>query len=321
MICIQEKNKNTSKLGEIQKLMKVIRKLRNRFLPVYNRLLKVFHAQPPILSNEETIRQLAEGKSLGRFGDGEMMLILKQGDLAFQKQDPTLQARLEEVLSSTEGDFLVGLPGIFTDKDLADRNEASREFWEINLLATRREWYRRIHFSHHYANSTFTRNYVTLKDKSAAESYFHAVKSIWESRKVLVIEGSKSRVGVGNSLFSNAAEIKRILCPSVNAFDAYQEILAQACSAPKDYLILIALGPTATVLAYDLHMAGYQAIDIGHIDIEFEWFLHQSDQREQIPGKYVAEAGGMEEDTLQDDQLYRAQIIQTVGTEPEEKSK
>ena len=266
------------------------------------------------MSSEETIRQLAGGKSLGRFGDGEMMLILNQGDLAFQKQDPTLRVRLEEVLSSTEGDFLVGLPGIFTDEDLAGRNEASRKFWENNLLATRREWYRRIHFSHLYANSTFTRNYVTLKDKSAAESYFDAVRSIWESRKVLVIEGSKSRVGVGNSLFSNAAEIKRILCPSVNAFDAYQEILAQACAVPKDYLILIALGPTATVLAYDLYKAGYQAVDIGHIDIEFEWFLRKSDQREQIPGKFVAEVGGMEEDTLKDDALYSAQIIHTVGT-------
>ncbi len=131
---------------------------------------------------------------------------------------------------------------------------------------------------------------------------------------MLVIEGSKSRVGVGNSLFSNAAEIKRILCPSVNAFDAYQEILAQACAVPKDYLILIALGPTATVLAYDLYKAGYQAVDIGHIDIEFEWFLRKSDQREQIPGKFVAEVGGMEEDTLKDDALYSAQIIHTVGT-------
>lgn len=310
---------NTQKLlGEERKLMKVIQRLRNRCLPVYNRLLKVFHAPPPIMTSEETIRCLDEGKSLGRFGDGEMMLILKQGDLAFQKQDPTLQTRLEAVLTSTEQNFMVGLPRIFTDEDLAGRNEESRWFWEQDLLATRSEWYRRIDFSHRYANSTFTRNYVTQKDKSAAESYFMSVKSIWDSRKVLVIEGTKSRVGVGNSLFSNAAEVKRILCPPVNAFDAYAEILARARTVPKDYLVLIALGPTATVLAYDLYQAGYQAIDIGHLDIEFEWFLHKSDKRELIPGKYVAEAGGMAEDTLQDDQRYLEQIIQTIGAESRE---
>ena len=58
--------------------MKEMRKLINRCLLVCNRLLKAFHAPPPIMSCEETISQLAVGKSLGRFGDGEMMLILKR---------------------------------------------------------------------------------------------------------------------------------------------------------------------------------------------------------------------------------------------------
>jgi hypothetical protein len=39
----------------------------------------------------------------------------------------------------------------------------------------------------------------------------------------------------------------------------------------KNILILISLGPTATVLAYDLAKLGYWAIDIGHIDNEYEW--------------------------------------------------
>jgi len=30
------------------------------------------------------------------------------------------------------------------------------------------------------------------------------------------------------------------------------------------------LGPTTTVLAYDLYKNGYQAIDIGHVDLEHE---------------------------------------------------
>lgn len=33
----------------------------------------------------------------------------------------------------------------------------------------------------------------------------------------------------------------------------------------KEYLILLALGPCATVLAYDLSNKGYQALDIGHL--------------------------------------------------------
>ena len=57
----------------------------------------------------------------------------------------------------------------------------------------------------------------------------------------------------------------------------------------KNKLILIALGPTATILAYDLYKLGYRAIDIGHIDIEYEWFLRKANTKIPIKNKYVNE--------------------------------
>lgn len=38
----------------------------------------------------------------------------------------------------------------------------------------------------------------------------------------------------------------------------------------------ILLDPTATVLAYDLAVQGFQAVDINHVDVEYEWFLSVS---------------------------------------------
>ena len=55
---------------------------------------------------------------------------------------------------------------------------------------------------------------------------------------------------------------------------------------PKDKLFLLALGPSATVLTYDLCNAGYQAVDIGHIDLEYEWFLKGKGFRTLVKGKY-----------------------------------
>ena len=60
----------------------------------------------------------------------------------------------------------------------------------------------------------------------------------------------------------------------------------------KKKLILLALGPTATVLAYDLYKLGYQIVDVGHIDIEYEWFLRNTTQKISIKNKYVAEVNG-----------------------------
>lgn len=85
--------------------------------PLRNDLIRILHRPPRSASNEETINMLAgEGKSLGRFGDGEMMLILQSGDLSFQKQNARLAHRLEEVLQLKEENFLVGLPDVFTKK-------------------------------------------------------------------------------------------------------------------------------------------------------------------------------------------------------------
>ena len=284
--------------------------IKQYFKKVINKLLECFWPAPRIMTSEETIRQMAEeGQSLGRFGDGEMMLLLNSGDLKFQRRDSLLAKRLAQVLSSKEEGFLVGLPLVFTKNDLHTRNASSADFWRDNLRNTRLEWYRRIDLRRSYANSTFTRNYLTLKDKTSSEAYFKQVRSIWEQRHVLVVEGEKSRVGVGNPLFSNALEVKRIICPSENAFSCYQQILDTVRKLPKDHLVLISLGPTATVLAFDLFRSGYQAIDIGHIDIEFEWFLRGSTEREMIPGKDVAEAGGMIEDNLYLNAEYHNQIV------------
>ena len=55
---------------------------------------------------------------------------------------------------------------------------------------------------------------------------------------------------------------------------------------------MLALGPTATVLSYRLYKAGFRALDIGHMDIEYEWFLMKADCKMPIKSKYVNEAGG-----------------------------
>ena len=66
-------------------------------------------------------------------------------------------------------------------------------------------------------------------------------------------------------------------------------------------LIIIALGPTATVLAYDLAKEGYQALDMGHFDIEYEWYLRNATKKEKISNKYTNEvSGGNDTENVQD---------------------
>ena len=132
---------------------------------------------------------------------------------------------------------------------------------------------------------------------------------MWKDRDIVIVEGIYSRLGVGNDLFDEAKSIRRILGPAKNAFERYDELLSQVMKLDTQTLILISLGPTATVLSYDLHNEGYQAIDLGHIDLEYEWFLRESKTRVAIDNKMVneLETQGTLDEVI--DSEYEKQII------------
>ena len=65
---------------------------------------------------------------------------------------------------------------------------------------------------------------------------------------------------------------------------------------------------TATVLAYDLAKIRYWAIDIGHIDIEYEAFINKSEQLIPVEGKYANDLG-IQSYSISKDKEYLQQII------------
>ena len=130
----------------------------------------------------------------------------------------------------------------------------------------------------------------------------------------MIIEGKQTRMGVGNDLFEKSKSVRRILCPSVNAFEKYDKILDCIVeNAAADDLILMALGPTASILAYDLHNKGFQAVDIGHVDLEYEWMKMGAKDKVRIPGRFMNELdGGEYVDNSAIDCTYLDQIISEI---------
>ena len=148
-----------------------------------------------------------------------------------------------------------------------------------------------------------------MQDKSESAGYFEHLKQLWKGRDLLLVEGCTSRVGVGNDLFAEANSIKRIICPSKDAWSQYGEILESIMKYAEDRLILIMLGPTAKVLAYELSMRGYQAIDLGHIDSEYEWFQMGATHKVKLPNKHTAEHNYDENIVFEEDSEYKSQIV------------
>ncbi len=269
---------------------------------------------PIIKSGQEAIDQiLKKHKSLCRFGDGEFAIIAGENRQKFQRADEKLAERLKGILLSDHKEILIGLPDVYGD--LSRYNAECR--YNIRAYMTeevRRQHYQLINMNRIYYDAYLTRPYASYIDNmtDAPRRRFEELKKIWEGRNLLIIEGEKSRLGVGNDLFANAKSIVRILGPAENAFYRYDDLLEVACNQDKNKLVLIAMGATATVLAYDLACMGYQALDIGHVDLEYEWFLAGQGKKTQVRTKYNNEVpgGNLVDDIC--DPVYEGQIIERI---------
>lgn len=257
---------------------------------------------PKVMTWEETIDAIVLGrKSICRFGDGEFSIISGNSRWRFQKNDEKLAERLREVLTSDEENILIGLNDFYGDLSHRTENDAIgiRSYITPEVRAQHMQLLRTDRV---YANAVISRNGTWERVRSQ--------KRIWDNKDCVFIEGNKTRMGVGNDLFDNIKSIQRILCPAESAFDNYDAILEEALRLPVDKTILIALGPTASVLAYDLAKAGYHAIDIGHVDLSYEWFRRTgSSQKAAVSYKYnnEYENGYIVEDIH--DEAYESQII------------
>lgn len=292
-----------------------IQDLKDIFLYEFNqKIISSALKSPRIISVDETLDAIIERRaSIARYGDGEFDIIFGRTE-GYQDRNMQLSARLKKILKKNhESDrFLVALPDCFGD--LSHFIPEAQTHWQLRLNRERYRWYRLLDRKHPYYHAQISRFYHDWADKSQSVKWAAKLKQIWEGRSLLIVEGEKTRMGVGNDLFNGATSIRRILCPAENAFDHYDQILGAVCQyAIPDDLILIALGPTATVLTYDLYRDGYQAVDIGHIDLEYEWMLRGAMEKIIIPGRYVNEVkGGNVVSDNAIDEKYTRQIICTV---------
>lgn len=264
-------------------------------------------------SEEETVELIRDkGYSLARFGDGEFRWIKNEADICmFQSPSRELSTQLSSALNSNRNKLLIGIPkALFTD----DEYKIKAKFFWREYLIKNKTWLKEFLPQITYSNASITRPYLDYKKAVNATYRFNLVKSIWDERNVLIVEGAKTKFGVGNDLLSNASSVSRILAPAENAFSNYEEIKnAIKNNAERDTLILLCLGPTATILAADIELEELQIVDIGHLDIEYEWFKAKARKKAPVKGKYVNEVSSKGDSGYNEDPLYNKSIISTVG--------
>lgn len=228
--------------------------------------------------------------SIVRFGDGEILILENRGAPDFQKYSEELKEKLHHIFTSNDPKLLVCLPRcICGGEDFNALTTNAAYFWAKFVLMHNRWLRSNIQVEKKYGDANISRPWIDFQNENRADYVFQQFRELFANRDILIIEGECTKFGVGNDLLKKARSVSRILGPARNAYSCCDQIINVAAKTPKDRLVIVSLGPAGKIVTYELFKQGFQVWDLGHLDIEYEWYLKRSVKKEPIPGKYVNE--------------------------------
>lgn len=206
-----------------------------------------------LMETLETVRR--DRLSLARFGDGELALALSpDAGISFHKGSAELQAELRAIL---RGDGYDGVPLLTTIPGITV--PFYRGYWAKYWPAVKPL----LNPSRTYGNTSVSREGLFKLDPEAARL---AWRSLWGGQDVCYVIGKGSRFEPIPALFNGVASSRTVHSLPRDAYADVDRVVEEiVATIPRETLILLALGPAATVLAVRLAKLGYWALDIGHI--------------------------------------------------------
>lgn len=190
---------------------------------------------------ENTIKELIQGKSFIRFGDGEYNLINKI-DVHFQKYDPKFKPIFEEIL-----------------KNPLHLNYITGQFLKENKNSTWNSYNDVIIKIMNNCEKIYYHDALIFRSKRDPLIYIPLFQ-YFKTKRLCIVNSSLSVLNYIKNLDSN---FKFIQCESTNCFDQYDFLYNEIIKLSKEYIILLSCGPCAKVLGYNLIKLGYQIIDLG----------------------------------------------------------
>ncbi|MDJ0356570.1 GT-D fold domain-containing glycosyltransferase [Paenarthrobacter sp. PH39-S1] len=274
---IEDQSRNIAKLQseswEQARMLEVIGRIEMQDVLVEVR----HHIQSRQMSMMETVNELAAGKSIARWGDGEIKLMLQpEFDLMFQKSSPQLASDLRALMigyDSVSSDLLLALPTVYTTRLWMGIWAENWHKLKPVLQASTSRW----------ANTHISRPpFFQRHGRDAVDAW----RKVWDGKRVCVVAGKGSRFEMIPELFDNVASVVRIDSEPTDAYPTLEDLKLRLDSLADVDIFLIALGPSGTVLAGYLasEVGGRrQAVDIGHLASSYLNVFRGGRMPEQLP--------------------------------------
>lgn len=204
---------------------------------------------PRVLSERETLAAVREGLGLARYGDGEIK-IARGRDAKSQRGAPDLAKALRRILVSPQTKCLVCIPNVMSQTPKA-------EFWAQYGSDTKTT---RLYDPDRVYGSSF----ITRPDSAPwidVPDYWAEVIDTWRGRDVVLVRGSSKSLTAAD--LGAARSVRELIVSRQHAWEDYPKLLGALIGEQRR--VILCLGATATVLAWELAHYGVQALDLGHV--------------------------------------------------------
>lgn len=204
-------------------------------------------AYPIVASEEATIEMILEGRSIARYGDGELRVALGRKCVS-QIADEKLAGELKAILRDEQNGLLVGIPNV-------ESKTPKKESW--SRFATPG-------YTTMYGQPSYVSSFITRPDSAPwidTPAYWSRVNDIWRDKDVVLIAGDRKSIRIED--LANARSVREIQAPRQHAYSEIDRIEEEING--HNGPVLMCLGCTATVLAARLQRKGLWGIDLGHI--------------------------------------------------------
>ena len=225
-----------------------------------------------VLNELETMRRCVQGASLTRFNDGELGYAHRGWGHRLEGLNGALAHRLRETFIADLPGLLIGVPRIFPPDD---------DSLPVSTAGCKRFWpgWRGFCTKLFDADRTYGSGFVSYPDRHLPPEQWPAFiglcYGLWGQRDTVLV-GSKQDCIEGTrgiEAIKGTKSLEFVEVPPKGAWSTYDATLATLVEFPAKTLMLVATGVSGTVLAHDLHVAGYQAVDIGRLPLRMRLYL------------------------------------------------
>jgi hypothetical protein len=208
---------------------------------------------PEVLPERETLEAILSGRSIARYGDGELRVALGRKCVS-QEADPKLANELRAILADAQDGLLVGIPNIASKTPKA-------ESWSRFCAPG---------YTTMYKQTSYASSFITRPDSAPwidTNDYWSRVHDLWRGKDIILIAGDRKSLRA-DDIRKEAASVREVRAPRQHAYAEIDRIEEEING--HNGPILMCLGCTATALAARLHRKGLWGIDLGHRVQEYD---------------------------------------------------